>query len=254
MNRRAFIKRGALFVPTIWVPSVVSAMNPAFLGSFKKPVSGGGGAFTYSAGVHATANSTSSATTSGINTTGVNLIVIEANWFSGSLTISDSKGNTWTASGSPLTQFQGSLGRYTTRFYYCVNPTVGTGHTFTGAASFVVINVMTFTKSSGTPTFDVQNGLNYTSANTTTIQSGSVAPAGNNELFILGTCFNNTGTTPLPVTADSSFISSDQSQQGTNNLYGAAWYKIQTTGGAENPTMTFAFTIDEASAAIATFK
>lgn len=223
---------------------------PNWLNRFRKQPSGGGGAGTYSFITHTTANSSSSATTSAVDTTGANLIVIEVNWFSGSATISDSKGNTWTA----LTQFQGSLSRYTTRLYYCINPTVGTGHTFTAAATIVVVNVAVFSKTGSAPAFDVQNGLNYTSANTTTIQPGSLTPAGNNELFILGACFNDIGTTALPATADSSFNSTDQSKQGSNLLYGACWYKIQTTGGAENPTITFAHLIDEASAAIAVFK
>jgi hypothetical protein len=225
-------------------------MNPAFLGSSKKKAaSGGGGGSTYTLLAHTQANNGSSATTAGIDTTGAKLIVISLGWFSGSTTLSDSKGNTWTA----LTSHNNTQGDYFSRLFYCVNPTVGTGHTFTGAASFVVIIVAAFSYTGTTPAFDVQNGVNPAASNVTTMQPGSVTPAGNNELFITSACWNSTTGTPT-ASIDSSFAITDQAQQGTNALFSGLAYKIQTASGSENPTYTLAATIDVWAAVIACFK
>jgi hypothetical protein len=219
------------------------------LAAFKKTVAGGGGGGggTYSLIAHATANGGSSGTTAGTNTTGANLIIISASWFSGAATISDNKGNTYTA----LAAHGDTDGQYSNQFYYCVSPTVGSGHTFTLAAAFGVINVAAFSLSSGTPAFDTQNGLNFSFANTTSFQPGSVAPAGNNELFVTSAAWNQTG---VSASIGSSFIITDQAQQGANALSGALAYKIQTAGGSENPTWTFSGTINAGSSSIAVFK
>lgn len=210
---------------------------------------GGGGGGTYALVSHATANDSSSATTSGIDTTGSKLIVIVVSWFSGAVTVSDSKGNTYTA----LTSRIDSSGSYANRIYYCISPTIGTGHTFTVAASFVVFNAMSFSLSSGTPTFDVENGLNHDASTVSSLQPGTVTPAGNNELFITGITWNNPATPPT-ASINSSFNTPYQSQQGANNLYGGASYKIQTTGAAENPTWSFDNPINDAAATIAVLK
>lgn len=71
------------------------------------------------------------ATTAAVNTTGATLLVIVAAYNTGTPTISDSKGNTWTA----LSAQQVGTGSLWGRIYYAVNPTVGAGHTFTITAS-----------------------------------------------------------------------------------------------------------------------
>jgi hypothetical protein len=67
-------------------------------------------------------------TSASIDTTGATLLVAVGVADSGTPSISDSKGNTWT----PLTQVGGGFPTYhRCRLYYVQNPTVGTGHTFT---------------------------------------------------------------------------------------------------------------------------
>ncbi len=65
-------------------------------------------------------------TSGAITTTGANLIVVNVGSYSvNPATFGDSKSNIWTA----LT-LQSVTSGVQTRLYYCVNPTVGSGHTF----------------------------------------------------------------------------------------------------------------------------
>jgi hypothetical protein len=223
------------------------------LAAFKKKVSsgggGGGGGGTYALVTHATGNGASgSITTANANTTGAKLIVVSVSWFSGTCAVSDNKGNTYTA----LTAHGDNSGIYSNRLFYCVNPTVGSGHTVTATGNFVVVNMEAFSLTGGgSPTFDTQSGYNHNSVNTTTFHPGSVTPAGNNELFVTSASWNISGITS---TIDSSFTITDQSQQGGNALSGGLAYKIQTTSGSENPTWTFSGTVNTGSASIAVFK
>ena len=66
---------------------------------------------------------------SAIDTTGANLIVVMASYYRTvpASDFTDSKGNTWTALTERI------LPDIAARIFYCVNPTVGTGHTFSFA-------------------------------------------------------------------------------------------------------------------------
>src|SRR4026209_2389297 len=82
-------------------------------------------AFTFltSAGAQSANNTT--ATTAGIDTTGAGLLVAyTAADFNMDAVVTDSYGNTWTSGSDPGTGPD-------TRIFYCITPTVGTGHTFT---------------------------------------------------------------------------------------------------------------------------
>lgn len=215
----------------------------------KKTAGGGGGGGSYAFINSATAFDGVSATTAGFDSTGAKLIVINVSYFSGAVTISDSKGNSYT----PLTNHIDASGAYATRIYYCANPTVGTGHTFTVLAAFVVVNAMAFSFTGTTPTLDSENGFNHDSSTVSSWQPGSVTPSGNNELFVTCTTWNNPAVAPT-ASIDSSFTGLIQSQEGGNNLYGAAAYKIQTTGGAENPTWSFDNPVNAGAASVAVFK
>ena len=70
------------------------------------------------------------ATTSAIDTTGATLLVALIVTDTGGGTMSDSKGNTWTA----LTAHSGGT-TVTGQLFYVSNPTVGSGHTFTPTIS-----------------------------------------------------------------------------------------------------------------------
>jgi hypothetical protein len=87
-------------------------------------------------------------TTSPVDSTGANFIIICAPWYSGStLTISDSYFNTWTK----LNQY--GSGDPENAFYISANPTVGTGHTFTasGGAIYSPIAVIGFSGGASSP-------------------------------------------------------------------------------------------------------
>lgn len=169
---------------------------------------------------------TNSVTTSSIDTTGATLLIVgsvSGNSVSGS--ISDSKGNTWT----PLTEY-GSTGR--SRLFYCVNPSVGSGHTFTNTATAgnPSIFVLALSGTATSSPFDVENGV---SADTTglTYQPGSVTPSQNNEVVVTLVGGRNSN----PNTIDSGFTITDQV---TTAARGSLAYLVQTTASAVNPTWT----------------
>ena len=223
------------------------------LASFKKKAAsgGGGGGFTYTIVTNAIGQGAGTATVSGIDTTGANLIACNLDWFSSTRTFKDNKGNTYTTG----TSYGATGGTYSNVWVYCINPAIGSGHYFTNTANFTVLHVVAAKKSSGTPAFDVQNGLNYPGGNTTTLQPGSITPSVDNELILAGFCCNDAGGGKATnVVINSSFVTLGQTQQGGNLLYGGAFSKIQTTAASENPTLTFAHTISQASLSIISFK
>jgi hypothetical protein len=117
-------------------------------------------------------------TTGSINTTGATLIVIAVSSYSaaGAPTISDSKGNTWTA----LTAKVNATAAVRTQLYYCYSPTGGSGHTFT-ATGFCYASIHAFAFSGTTGTFDVENG---TTGGTSPQSAGAITPALNGEVII----------------------------------------------------------------------
>lgn len=88
-------------------------------------------------------------TTSGINTTGANLIVAAVSLYSGysGLTFADSKSNTWTYLGIQ------SLGDAWIAMYFCVPSSVGSGHTFTvgGSNVYSAVSVQAWSGAYATP-------------------------------------------------------------------------------------------------------
>src|SRR5262245_14682595 len=74
----------------------------------------------------------SGGTTAAIDTTGADLLTFSCAYYSGlspTLTVSDSKGNTWIGLTDRAANERGH------RYYYAKNATVGTGHTFTVSAT-----------------------------------------------------------------------------------------------------------------------
>jgi hypothetical protein len=83
----------------------------------------------------------SSITTSSIDTTGATLLVVTIHHYAPNApSLSDNKSNTWS-----LAHNQGA-GNERTRIYYCFNPTVGSGHTFsnTGTLNYASMSVLAF--------------------------------------------------------------------------------------------------------------
>lgn len=186
-------------------------------------------------------------TSSAVNTTGANLIVISAAHFPNghAQTVSDSKGNTWTA----LTDYSIHIG-ISVRLYYCYNPTVGSGHTFTisGTNSYGSLNVAAFSNVATSP-LDQSNGATNSSASS--LSTGSITPSQANSIVIAGFGADNGGTS---ISINSGFTiaaSNDYSAGGSEA--GAIAYKIVTSASAINPQWSIASSAPIA-AAIANFK
>ena len=190
-------------------------------------------------------------TTPAVDTTGATLIVVGfTDYVAGGGTpgvLSDSFGNTWTGLGATSAS-GGTI--FTSQLYYCANPTVGAGHTFTdtGTTRIGSMVVAFFTGNTATP-LDGHTGADTLSG--ATEQPGSITPVANNELIITHSNGWTNGTT---ATIDSSFTIIDQetgvaSQSGASALA----YLVQTTAGAVNPTWTWSGSTGVA-ATMASFK
>jgi hypothetical protein len=178
---------------------------------------------TFSALTHTKVGGATGGTTPAIDTTGAKLIVISAA-YSGAATISDSNGNTYTLGLS--------RGSSIIALYYCINPAVGSGHTFTIAASVGSITVAAF-GSTLTPAVDTgvssqgsnANGLNHT------IGTSALTPSSNNGLVV------SSGSFPAAyggaLAAGSGFTLADsQNYVSGTNLGCDLVYQIQTTAAS----------------------
>ena len=100
-------------------------------------------------------------------------------------TVSDSKGNTWTG----LTSRVGAGAAQ--RLYYCLAPTVGTGHTFTvsGTSTAATIHVYAFF---GVSSYHSESGA---TGSASPLASGSLTPSANGALVFTG----RSGGTAIPI-------------------------------------------------------
>lgn len=176
-------------------------------------------------GTNAAAQNGSSVT--GLNTTGASLIIVGVISYYAinptQPTLSDNKGNTWTA----LTAYQNASNTRRIRFYYCVSPTVGTGHNFTvaGNDTYSCPTVMAF---SNAGIFD--SNQNGSSGSGSSGSPGSVTPSQNNCVVVAG-LYSSINIQPSAV-IDSSFT---EITGPVNALFA---YKIQATAAAEAPTVS----------------
>lgn len=169
---------------------------------------------------------------SAINTTGANLLVVSTAYYGGGVipAVSDSKTNTWT----PLTEHGAGGGVLSgSRIYYCLNPTVGTGHTFTitssGGSPSAVIYAF-----SGVLSFQTQGGATGTG---TTIASGSMTPSGNGALVISGVCeWVNPSTDTI---APAGFTVTEVPGVNGVTMEGSAAWQVQSVAASINPTWSF---------------
>lgn len=184
---------------------------------------------------HTIAGSTdeSNVTTSALDTTGATFIAI---WVVSSAafadaTPTDSKGNTWIR--GPLKS--GSSHRI--RFWYCNNPTVGSGHTFTHSAgtSSCSIGVSAWTASGDLHLFTSATG--QASGN---VSTATITPVSDDNLYLLGFGFGGVDGAPSSVSVDDGFTVFGFVPLVSGDHYGAAHcYLIQPTGAAVNPVGTF---------------
>lgn len=211
----------------------------------------GGGGWTLIANTSAQASNTITVTTSGINTTGADLIVMVIGNYSNTplvADISDSKSNTWNI----LTAHDPG-GDAISTIAWTRATSVGTAHTFTfnrgGNTTYPAICVAAFSGSNTSPA-DQQNG-NY-SLTVTSLATGSITPTANGALLIAGLATGAAeGSTPA---IDLSFSITNNSNFSAGVAIGShlAW-KTQTTAAAINPTWSWTNSI-AAGTAIASFK
>lgn len=193
----------------------------------------------------ASAAANTAATTSGIDTTGADLIVIGVSGWTSNLDTTaptDSKGNTWTAMTYKAT------GDSAVKMWYCYNPTVGSGHTFThGGTTYATICVIAFSGAASSP-LDQQNS-NGNLPGTTSLSTGSITPTEDNELVVAmwATYYFDSPS------VDSGFTLEQYQAAAPLPYHGGMAYKIQTTAAAVNPSASWS-TSANASAVIASFK
>ena len=173
-----------------------------------------------------------SMTTDAIDTTGATFLVAAFAGANRVPTISDSKGNTWTG---PLTRREGA-GMWS-MLYYCVNPTVGGGHTFTCAATalYGTVCVAAFSGVATTSPYNTESNGGSASL-TTSVNSGSVTTVDNGALVI--SAVNNRSASIHP-TIDLSFtvaVSGRMNEGGSDHTGAALAYLEKATAGACSPT------------------
>lgn len=204
--------------------------------------SSGGGGIALVATVKA--RNVSGGTTGAIDTTGANLIVVAISGFNAP-TLVDSKTNTWTG----LTLQTGGNSS-TSRLFYCVAPTVGSGHTFTSAAGlYQTIVAFAFSGANASP-YVGENGANTGSNIGNNFQPGAVNPGVAGSVVVTAGGAYNNATAP---TIDSSFVYTADAQDG--NGTGCAQGYLLSVSGSTNPTFTsIGFSGSTVVAVIATFK
>jgi hypothetical protein len=183
-----------------------------------------------------------------LNTTLANFLIVAVTYFNAAtgLSLTDTKGNTWV----PLTAVGtgGGAGGFL-KFYYCLNPTVGSGHGFTwaGTSAFGSIAVAAYSRLKLTSAFDVENGAGNASA--TSIQPGSITPSEDNELIVTG-LLKFTFSSP---TVNSGFNIRTYAQGGGSNFDVAIADLIQSSAASVNPLWSNA-NADRIASVIASFK
>ncbi len=219
-------------------------MRPTLFGTMA-----GGGAVTpiaLVANVSVGMTGVSGATSAAIDTTGATLLVIAQSGVTGlTLTPTDSKGNTWTA----LTAYAG--GSLTCQLYYCANPVVESGHTFTVVAvAAASIAVGAF---SGTMNAAPDSAGGAGAASGTTQQPGLLTPSVDNCLVVTGFQYVSP-TVPGPGTISAGFTITDDIGNADTSVPVAMAYQVQTTATGVNPTWSSNAAAERISAAMAVFK
>lgn len=170
-------------------------------------------------------------TSAAINTTGANLLIVVTGYDSGA-TITDNKGNTWTGLTARVD------GALTARIYYCVSPSVGTGHTVTSSISYAAVALLAYAGVDTASPFDAQTGLDGISTLVTTYGIPSLTPANANELIVFAGAFAQNGGDGLSV--DSGFTVRQTLPAVTSVSYGVGVADlIQTTAAAVSPIFTW---------------
>lgn len=199
---------------------------------------GGGGTpmlLTHAAVVSASGGAT--ATTAAINTTSATILVAcvtNYNFDTATATVADSKSNTWAHLTDPG---YGTINN-TNTIFYVVNPTVGSGHTFSATGNYASITVASFSGiATVTPLDQTSTNSGAYNASATTQQPGSITPSQPNTLIV--TCEVNGGSGSLTQSINSSFTITDQQNDASGSRAGTALaYLVQGAAAAVNPIWT----------------
>lgn len=179
--------------------------------------------------VHGTGNSTTGdgVTSVAIDSTGGKFIAVNVSLGGNTGTLSDNKGNTLV----PRTQGVDAFSDRWSQIWDCINPTVGTGHTFTwsGTGNHPALTYAVF--DDVVTALDVENNANGGFSSST--NTGIVNPSQASELLIAGLAYDDS----VAATIDSSFIVTDANPQTLFGWTGNCMaYKKQTAATSENPT------------------
>jgi hypothetical protein len=196
---------------------------------------------TFVAGTAQPSSNNSNVTSSAIDTTLANFLVLSATTYASSASVSDSYSNTWTS----LTQYSNSEPDYV-QLFYCASAIVGTGHTFTVSGLFPAVSVAAF---SGVDASPYESGTGGTGGSASA-QPGSVTPSESGDLIITG--INAGIATNGTITIDSGFTAFAVGNNGNAEAGGIA-YLIQAVLASVNPTWSWSTARDSVSS-IAVFK
>lgn len=175
-------------------------------------------------------------------TTGANVIVVGVTDYVPTVisTVTDNKGNTYTRG-----VFNNGLGNIRTAIYYCINPTVGTGHTFTygggGGSYFASIFVTAFTKLNVSSVGASNN--NTTSG--TTMSAGILTTTSADEL-IVSVVGSDTAVLPTSI-SDNFTITNSIALAAAVNFTGGFSYLSSEIIRSVNPTWTFPTTSNKSA-------
>ena len=180
----------------------------------------------------------------GLDTTGMNLLVwTHADNGGAAPTMTDSKGNTF------VLQQRYVPVAVSESLYYCINPTVGTGHTFTCAKTGGSNSGQVRSYSAANGGFDVSAiDLAFGSA---TLLPGPVTPTTNDQLIVTAMNFDVAASVPT-INGGFTNVLGDVGSGGTY-LGSCSADLIQTTAAAADPTWTHPST-NNLYGIIATFK
>lgn len=193
--------------------------------------------FKVSAGASYTTN-VANVTTLGVDTTGCNLIVLSTGGYDRPITISDNKGNTWTATSNIVSGFR-------MRMYYCLNPNVGPNHTFkaednVGGGYYGNLHMLGFDGATTAPYAYESTSIRpfFGGSRYTTASIAGTTPSINKSLFILAQQGANAGLTQGSNILPPVWIN-ELYNKNAQNLINWTWYQIQ--GTASSVSVTFSY-------------